>query len=111
MPDRISKPGLVILGDKPYHRQDERSFCGAACAQMMLDALEEGQELYEQDYLERLIVSNNTSDPTIPWVAGPDGLWWVLDRHQPAGDSPGQIPAYRDQFRRKSLAQNHMVHF
>lgn len=85
MEQEIWQPGTVLLADKPFHRQDELSYCGAASAQVMLASLDGGQ-LYPQDYLERLILRNNTSDPMIPWSGAPDGLRWVLQRHQPTND-------------------------
>src|SRR3954467_11024702 len=62
--------------------------CGAACAQIVLASLgheesEKGQT-YREGYLAQMIWNNSTYDTLMPWVAAPDGIRWVLERHRPA---------------------------
>jgi hypothetical protein len=65
----------------PYHQQDTDVYCGAACAQMVLDSV--GAGLLNQDDLytdER----NHTSE-LASWYNPPDGLQWVMNDRRPAG--------------------------
>ncbi|MGD1057533.1 MAG: C39 family peptidase [Solirubrobacteraceae bacterium] len=64
--------------DTPYHQQDTNYYCGAACAQMVLDTL--GVGLIEQDEL----YADNHSHSTIEggWYTAPDGLQWTLNNYQ-----------------------------
>lgn len=64
-----------------HHQQDTDYYCGAACAQMVLDSI--GAGLLGQDGL----YADNHDHSTIEagWYTGPDGLQWTLnDRRPPA---------------------------
>jgi len=64
-----------------YHQQDTNYYCGAACAQMVLDSI--GAGLLDQDDL----YADNHSHSTIEagWYTAPDGLQWTLNDRRPAG--------------------------
>ncbi|QSQ22724.1 hypothetical protein JY651_47795 [Pyxidicoccus parkwayensis] len=65
----------------PMHQQDTSYYCGAACAQMVLETI--GAGILDQDDL----YSDNHSHSTIEsgWYTGPDGLQWtLLDRRPPS---------------------------
>ncbi len=62
----------------PYHQQDTPYYCGAACAQMVLDSMGEG--VLGQDDLYN---DNNThSTAESGWATAPDGLQWTLNNRQ-----------------------------
>ncbi len=62
------------------HQQDTDYYCGAACAQMVLETI--GAGLLDQDDLYADNHSHSTLDPG--WYTGPDGLQWtLLDRRPP----------------------------
>jgi hypothetical protein len=62
----------------PYHQQDTSYYCGAACAQMVLDTL--GAGLIEQDELYADNHSHSTTESG--WYTAPDGLQWTLNNLQ-----------------------------
>lgn len=61
-----------------YHQQDTNYYCGAACAQMVLN--ECGTELLDQETL----YNDNHSHSLIEagWATAPDGLQWTLNNRQ-----------------------------
>jgi hypothetical protein len=65
------------------HQQDTDYYCGAACAQMVLETI--GAGLLDQDDLYADNHSHSTLDAGVNWATGPDGLQWtLLDRRPPA---------------------------
>jgi len=64
-----------------YHQQDTDYYCGAACAQMVLDSI--GAGLLDQDDL----YADNHAYSTLEagWYTAPDGLQWTLNDRRPAG--------------------------
>ena len=65
------------------HQQDTDYYCGAACAQMVLETI--GAGLLDQDDLYADNHSHSTLDAGVNWATGPDGLQWTLmDRRPPA---------------------------
>ena len=58
----------------PYHQQDTDYYCGAACAQMVLDSL--GAGLLDQNVLYNDNHSHSTTEAG--WYTGPDGLQWTM---------------------------------
>ena len=67
----------------PHHQQDTDVYCGAGCAQMVLDSI--GAGLLNQDDLYT-DARNNTSELSA-WYTPPDGLRWVMNDRRPAGFS------------------------
>ncbi len=63
-----------------YHQQDTDYYCGAACAQMVLDSI--GAGLLDQVGLYADNHSHSTIEPG--WATGPDGLTWTLNNRKPA---------------------------
>jgi hypothetical protein len=61
-----------------YHQQDTDYYCGAACAQMVLD--EAGNGLMDQTSLYNDNHNHSTTEPG--WATGPDGLTWTLNHRQ-----------------------------
>ena len=61
-----------------YHQQDTDYYCGAACAQMVLDSVSTG--LLDQDDLYADNHSHSTTEGG--WATGPDGLQWTLNHRQ-----------------------------
>jgi len=63
-----------------YHQQDTNYYCGAACAQMVLESI--GAGILDQVPL----YSDNHSHSTIEsgWASGPDGLTWTMNNRKPA---------------------------
>lgn len=61
-----------------YHQQDTDYYCGAACAQMVLEECGSGHldqdDLYDDNH------SHSTAEPG--WYSGPDGLAWTLNNRQ-----------------------------
>lgn len=61
-----------------YHQQDTNYYCGAACAQMVLEECSSGHisqaSLYNDNH------SHSTTEPG--WASGPDGLTWTLNNRQ-----------------------------
>ncbi len=61
-----------------YHQQDTNYYCGAACAQMVLDSV--GTGLLDQDDLYADNHSHSTTEGG--WATAPDGLQWTLNHRQ-----------------------------
>ena len=63
-----------------YHQQDTDYYCGAACAQMVLEECGSGHidqvSLYNDNH------SHSTADTGVSWATGPDGLAWTLNHRQ-----------------------------
>ncbi|HJQ34948.1 MAG TPA: hypothetical protein VJ866_22555 [Pyrinomonadaceae bacterium] len=68
-----------------YHQQDTDYYCGAACAQMVLDEI--GAGILDQDDLYADNHSHSTTDVGVNWATGPDGLTWTLNDRRPASFS------------------------
>lgn len=68
-----------------YHQQDTNYYCGAACAQMVLDQI--GAGILDQDDLYADNHSHSTTDVGVNWATGPDGLTWTLNDRRPASFS------------------------
>jgi hypothetical protein len=64
-----------------YHQQDTDYYCGAACAQMVLDSI--GTGLLDQDNLYADNHSHSTTESG--WYTAPDGLQWTLNNRRPPG--------------------------
>jgi hypothetical protein len=65
------------------HQQDTDDYCGAACAQMVLDTI--GAGILDQDDLYADTHSHSTIDAGVNWRTAPDGLEWTMnDRRPPA---------------------------
>ena len=64
----------------PYHQQDTNYYCGAACAQMVLDTI--NLRLADQDFLYAENHAHSIRD-TGYWNTGPDGLEWTMRRYDP----------------------------
>jgi len=62
-----------------YHQQDTNYYCGAACAQMVLDSI--GTGLLSQDDLYSDNHSHSTAEPG--WYTAPDGLLWTMNNLKP----------------------------
>jgi hypothetical protein len=62
----------------PYHQQDTNYYCGAACAQMVIDSV--GGGLLDQDDLYADNHSHSTTESG--WYTAPDGLTWTLNNRQ-----------------------------
>lgn len=63
-----------------YHQQDTDYYCGAACAQMVLDSI--GAGILDQVGLYNDNHSHSTTEAG--WASGPDGLTWTLNHRKPA---------------------------
>ena len=63
-----------------YHQQDTDYYCGAACAQMVLDQI--GAGLLDQDGL--YTDNNGNSLLETGWYTAPDGLQWTLNNRKPS---------------------------
>jgi hypothetical protein len=63
-----------------YHQQDTNYYCGAACAQMVLDEI--GAGLLPQDDLYNENHSHSTTETG--WATGPDGLQYTMNDRRPA---------------------------
>ncbi|HEX4578321.1 MAG TPA: hypothetical protein VH117_13275 [Edaphobacter sp.] len=62
-----------------YHQQDTDYYCGAACAQMVLDSL--GAGLLDQNVLYNDNHSHSTTESG--WYTAPDGLQWTMHNLEP----------------------------
>jgi hypothetical protein len=64
-----------------YHQQDEKGYCGAACAQMVLHTMGAGllaqSGLFTDNRQHSAIVGND-------WATAPDGLEWTLNNRRPS---------------------------
>ena len=65
-----------------HHQQDTDYYCGAACAQMVLETI--GAGLLDQDDLYADNHSHSTLDAGVSWATGPDGLQWTMNDRRPA---------------------------
>jgi hypothetical protein len=65
------------------HQQDTSYYCGAACAQMVLETI--GAGLLDQDDLYADNHSHSTIDSGVSWATGPDGLQWTMMDRRPPG--------------------------
>ncbi len=65
----------------PYHQQDTDVYCGAACAQMVLDSIGAGIQDQATLYTD---CRNHTSELS-SWYNPPDGLQWLMNDRRPAG--------------------------
>ncbi|MFP3559502.1 hypothetical protein SB861_54240 [Paraburkholderia sp. SIMBA_049] len=63
-----------------YHQQDTDYYCGAACAQMVLDSI--GAGLLNQDDLYNDNHSHSTADTG--WYSAPDGVLWTMNNRKPS---------------------------
>jgi hypothetical protein len=63
-----------------HHQQDTDYYCGAACAQMVLETI--GAGILDQDDLYADNHSHSTIEPL--WYTGPDGLTWTMNDRRPA---------------------------
>jgi hypothetical protein len=63
-----------------YHQQDTDYYCGAACAQMVLDSI--GAGLLNQDDLYNDNHTHSTTEGG--WYSGPDGVTWTMNHLKPA---------------------------
>lgn len=74
-----------------YHQQDEGFYCGAACAQMVLNSIGAGLLGQVGLYADNHNHSRDESHLTdafgnpIVWATAPDGLDWTLDDREPGG--------------------------
>ena len=72
-----------------YHQQDTGIYCGAACAQMVLDSVGAGllnqDDLYSDNHNNTSWDQNlyNSFGQKIEWATPPDGLAWTLNNHDP----------------------------
>jgi len=62
-----------------YHQQDTDYYCGAGCAQMVLDSL--GAGLLDQNQLYNDNHSHSTTESG--WYTAPDGLQWTMHHYEP----------------------------
>lgn len=67
-----------------YHQQDTDYYCGAACAQMVLESIGSGLLGQAGLYNDNHGHGNLETDPTMNWATPPDGLEWTLDHRSPA---------------------------
>ena len=65
------------------HQQDTDYYCGAACAQMVLETI--GAGILDQDDLNADNHSHSTLDAGVNWATAPDGLQWTMMDRRPAG--------------------------
>ena len=63
----------------PYHQQDTDTYCGVACANMVLAQM--GAALASQDVL--YTDARNHTAELGAWYNPPDGLQWVLNDRRP----------------------------
>jgi hypothetical protein len=64
-----------------HHQQDTDYYCGAACAQMVLETI--GAGILDQDDLYADNHAHSTLDSGVNWATGPDGLEWTLNDRRP----------------------------
>ena len=63
-----------------YHQQDTSYYCGAACAQMVLQTI--GAGVLDQDDLYADNHSHSVAESG--WATGPDGLNWTMNDRRPS---------------------------
>lgn len=61
----------------PYHRQEAEDYCGAACLQMVLEAVQLPSK--PQPALFDDAHDHGARDPALWWRSPPDGVEWTLD--------------------------------
>src|SRR5262245_38466780 len=66
-----------------YHQQDTDYYCGAACAQMVLNDI--GAGLLSQDdlYCDNHD-HNSTEEQADGWYSGPTGIEWTMNNRKPS---------------------------
>jgi hypothetical protein len=72
--DRCDRPPAVAVHEQltvPYHQQDTDVYCGAACAQMVLDSIGAGIQAQDGIYTDE----RNHTNELASWYNPPDGLW------------------------------------
>ena len=84
-----------------HHQQDTDYYCGAACAQMVLETI--GAGLLDQDDLYADNHSHSVLDGT-GWATAPDGLQWTLNDRRPASFA-NYFALFALGYRRLDLAQ------
>lgn len=62
-----------------YHQQDTDDYCGAACAQMVLETIGAGLESQDTLYAD----NHSNSVLETDWATGPDGLQWTMLNRRP----------------------------
>lgn len=72
---------MLIDLSVPHHQQDTHYYCGAACAQMVLDSI--GTGILGQDPLYT-DARNHTAELS-SWYNPPDGLQWLMNDRRPTG--------------------------
>lgn len=65
-----------------YHQQDTSYYCGAACAQMVLQEI--GAGILDQVGLYNDNHSHGVADTGVNWATPPDGLQWTLINRKPS---------------------------
>lgn len=82
-----------------YHQQDTDYYCGAACAQMVLDEIGAGllnqDTLYNENHTHSVIEAG--------WATAPDGLQYTMNHEAPAGN-PAGLPHGHPYFALDALA-------
>jgi hypothetical protein len=66
-----------------HHQQDTDYYCGAACAQMVLETI--GAGILDQDDLYADNHGHSVADAGVNWATAPDGLTWTMNDRRPAG--------------------------
>jgi hypothetical protein len=66
-----------------YHQQDTDYYCGAACAQMVLNQIGAGL-LSQDDLYNDNNTHNSPAEKTEGWYSGPTGLAWTMVARKPA---------------------------
>jgi hypothetical protein len=64
-----------------HHQQDTDYYCGAGCAQMVLDSIGSGLQNQDTLYTD---MRNHTAE-LASWFNPPDGLQWLMNDRRPAG--------------------------
>ena len=92
---------MDISPDLPvaYHQQDTDYYCGAACAQMVLDSI--GAGLLDQNDLYDDNHSHSTTESG--WYTAPDGLLWTMNNLKPSS------PTFNSYFVLDALAQEDSI--
>lgn len=69
------------------HQQDDAGYCGAACAQMVLESMGIPLPSLSQDDLLSQAKTNGAPDPPMPWATPPDGLASTMNQNRPASST------------------------